>query len=55
MKKAVFGAFALSLAFMGGPALANCHFGFDAVTGMETIICDTGDGYTSWGTMVATA
>ena len=46
---------ALSLAFTSVPASASCHFGTDAVTGMETIICDTDGSFSSWGTMIAEA
>lgn len=52
---AALGLVALNLAFLSGPALADCYFGIDAVTGTETIICETDGGFSSWGTMIAEA
>ncbi len=50
---AALGLVALNLAILSGPAMANCYFGIDPATGMETIICDGEGGYSSWGTMIA--
>lgn len=55
MKYAALGVAALSIAFLGDPALADCYFGTDAVIGMETIICETDGSFSSWGNMIAEA
>lgn len=52
---AALGIVALNLAFLSGPAFADCYFGTDAMTGMDTIICETEGGISSWGTMIAEA
>jgi len=52
---AALGVVALTLSFVGTGAFAKCHFGKDEVTGMETIICETDGGFSSWGTMIAEA
>ncbi len=52
---AALGLVALTLSFVGTGAFAECFFGNDAVTGAETIICETESGFSSWGTMIAEA
>lgn len=52
---AAVGLVALNLTALSGPAFAGCYFGTDAVTGTETIICETDGGFSSWGTMIAAA
>ncbi|WP_157054304.1 hypothetical protein [Ruegeria sp. 6PALISEP08] len=52
---AALGLVALTLSFVGTGAFAECYFGSDAVTGMDTIICETESGFSSWGTMIAEA
>ncbi len=52
---AALGLVALTLSFVGTGAFADCYFGNDVVTGMETIICETDGGFSSWGTLIAEA
>ncbi|WP_170603747.1 hypothetical protein [Ruegeria arenilitoris] len=49
------GLLALTFAIPASSAFAECYFGTDSVTGMDTIICEKDDGYSSWGTMLAQA
>ncbi len=55
MKYAALGLVALNIAFLSGPALTDCYFGTDVLTGMETIICETDGSFSSWGNMIAEA
>ncbi|WP_193747336.1 hypothetical protein [Ruegeria sp. ANG-S4] len=52
---AFLGFVALSLTLLGSAASAGCYFGTDALTGMETIICESDGVVSTWGTMVAEA
>jgi len=52
---AVLGLVAMTLSLVATGAFAECYFGNDPVTGMETIICNKDDGFSSWGTMIAEA
>lgn len=55
IRTAALGLVALNLAFLSNPASAACTFGTDEVTGMETIICETGGETSVWGTLIAEA